>query len=33
MMEEEMSLTMGEDQSTPLITDVLSPKLTSHVSF
>ena len=32
MMETEMSLTMGEDQSTPLITEVFS-QLTSHVSF
>ena len=33
MMEAEISLTMGEDQSAPLITEVLSPKLISPVSF
>ena len=33
MMEAEISLTMGEDQSAPLFTEVFSPKLTSPVSF
>ena len=33
MIEAEISLTMDEDRSAPLITEVFSPKLTSLVSF
>ena len=33
MMEAEISLSMGEDQSVPLITEVSPSMLTSHVSF